>query len=59
MDNNKLWGLCLVIIGIAGVVLGISNTTGFGGVWLVRAMGITQLLTLPVLVFTTVKKLKR
>ena len=58
MTNNKLWGISLIIIGIAGLVFAVSNISGFGGIRLLRAMGAVQLLALPVLVFTTVKKLK-
>ena len=58
MSIKKLWGISLMIIGIAGVLLGIGNITGFGGDTLIRAMGIVQILCLPVLVFSTVKMLR-
>ncbi|MBE5778874.1 MAG: hypothetical protein E7331_06025 [Clostridiales bacterium] len=59
-DGNLVWwGISLIVLGVCGLV---SVCGGAGWLalpdWLVRVVGILCLLCLPVLAYTTVRKLK-
>ena len=55
--RDKLWGISLIVIGISTLVLVIPDIVGFElPVILARIFGVVELIALPVLVFTTVKK---
>lgn len=55
-----VWSLCLMVIGASTIVLTVCS---FAGITLpdilIRILGILNLLALPVLAFTTVKKAKK
>ena len=56
---NIMWSISLIVIGIATIILAGSNLMGVDLPDIaVRICGITDLAALPVLAFTTVKKLK-
>ncbi|MBQ3861987.1 MAG: hypothetical protein IIU08_05050 [Clostridia bacterium] len=56
---NLLWSLSLILIGISALVLAAGSIFGIElGDVLVRILGGTALLMLPVLAFTTVVKIK-
>lgn len=58
--NNLMWGLSLMIIGIATIILAGSNIIGIELPDIaVRITGIIDLIALPVLAYTTVKKIKK
>ncbi len=58
--NDLMWGLSLLIVGVATVILAGSNVIGIELPNVaVRMIGIVDLIALPVLVYTTVKKLKK
>ncbi len=63
MESKKLhvsWCVSLFVIGISTIILAGSKLIGFElGDISTRIMGFVELLALPVLVFTTVKKIKR
>lgn len=60
MKNDLMWSISLVIIGIATVILAGSNIIGLTlPDAAVRVLGIIDLIALPFLVFTTVKKAKK
>ncbi len=55
--RDKLWGISLIVIGISTLVLVIPDIVGFElPMILARIFGVVELIALPVLVFTTVKK---
>lgn len=57
--NNLIWGLSLMIIGAATIILAGSNIIGTELPDIaVRIIGIADLLALPTLAYTTVKKTK-
>ncbi len=54
---NWLMGISIALLGVSSAVLSISGLAGFAlPDWLMRALGIISLLSLPVLVYSTVKK---
>ncbi|MEE1154777.1 MAG: hypothetical protein UH241_06435 [Acutalibacteraceae bacterium] len=57
---DLLWCISLIMIGIATVILAGSNIIGIElPDIIVRILGIVDLIVLPLLVFTTVKKVKK
>lgn len=57
---DLLWSISLIMIGIATVILAGSNIIGIElPDIIVRILGIVDLIVLPLLVFTTVKKVKK
>lgn len=58
--NDLLWSLSLFVIGIATIVLAGSNLIGINLPSIaVRILGIIDLIALPVLAFSTVKKMRK
>ncbi len=58
--NDLIWGISLIIIGIATIILAGSNIIGIGlPVIMTRILGIADLIALPFLVYSTVKKAKK
>lgn len=57
---NRIWGVSLMVIGLAALVLVGSGILGIGlPDWLARVLGAAELLALPVLVYSTVKMLRK
>lgn len=57
--TNLIWGLSLVVLGICTVILAGANLLSLGlPDFITRGIGLLDLITLPVLGYTTVKKLK-
>ncbi len=57
---NVFWSLSLLIISVCTVILAGSNIIGIElNDVLTRILGILDLVCLPVLVFTTIKKIKK
>ena len=58
--NDLMWSISLMLIGLATIILAGSN---IGGIELpdvvVRILGIIDLIALPFLAYSTVKKVKR
>lgn len=53
---QKLWSVCLLVIGLATLLLAGSSLAG--GIlprWAVRTIGIAELIALPVFVFCTLR----
>lgn len=58
--NDLLWSISLFIIGIVSIILFGSNIIGIElSDIVVKILGVIDLLALPVLVYTTVKKFKK
>lgn len=58
--KDLLWGISLIIIGIATFILAGSNIIGIMlPDVVVRIIGIIDLIALPFLIYTTVKKTKK
>ncbi len=58
--NDLIWGISLIMIGIATIILAGSNIIGIElPVVLTRILGIANLIALPFLVYSTVKKAKK
>lgn len=58
--NDLMWGFSLMIIGIATIILSGSNIIGIELPDIaVRIIGLVDLIALPVLAYTTVKKIKK
>ena len=58
--NDLMWGFSLLIIGVATVILAGSNIIGIELPDIaVRIIGIVDLIALPVLAYTTVRKIKK
>ena len=56
---NLLWGVSLAVIGVGSVLFSVSGIAGFPlPDLLVRILGILNLAALPVLAFSTVKKVQ-
>lgn len=56
---NILWSIALVLIGIATIILSVNNIFALSMPdVIVRICGVVDLISLPVLVFTTIKKAK-
>ena len=57
--NDLLWGLCMIIIGVATLVIAGSSIIGITlPDTVIRVVGIIDLIMLPVFAYTTVKKVK-
>ena len=56
MKTKRIWAVCLIVIGVAAVLLGLSRLL-WAGVpdAVVRALGVALLVALPVFAYTTVK----
>ncbi|MEZ3454995.1 MAG: hypothetical protein K1W17_11620 [Oscillospiraceae bacterium] len=58
--NDLIWGFSLIIIGAATVILAGSNVIGLKLPDIaVRIIGIVDLIALPVLAYTSVKKVRK
>lgn len=58
--NDLVWGISLIIIGVATVVLAGSNVIGLKLPDIaVRIIGIVDLVALPVLAYTSVRKVRK
>lgn len=58
--NDLMWGFSLIIIGAATIILAGSNVIGIELPDIaVRIIGIVDLIALPVLAYTSVKKIKK
>ncbi len=58
--NDLIWGISLIMIGIATIILAGSNIIGIElPVVMTRILGIADLIALPFLVYSTVKKAKK
>lgn len=58
--NDLLWSISLLVIGLATIILTGLNISGIDVPDIVvRIIGVIDLLALPVLVYTTVKKIKK
>ena len=59
-SNDLLWSLSLLVIGIATVILVGSNIIGIALPDIaVRITGVIDLIALPVLAYTTVKRIRK
>lgn len=57
---NLIWSLSLIVIGVATLILAVSNIIGAElPDILTRILGIADLIALPFLIFSTVKKAVR
>lgn len=57
---NRIWAVSLMVIGLATLVLVGSGILGIGlPDLLARILGTAELIALPVLVYSTVKKLRK
>lgn len=55
-----VWGVCLIIIGLGSLLVSLDNVFGFNfPKTMIVPIGIVDLITLPVLVFTSVKMLQK
>lgn len=63
MKKDKIdlvWGICLIIIGLGTLIVSINNVFDLGFPdTMIRPIGIVDLITLPMLAFTTVRKLQK
>ncbi len=63
MKKNKLdlvWAACLIIIGLGSLIVSLNNVFGFDfPKTMIVPIGIVDLITLPVLAFTSVKKFQK
>lgn len=58
--NDFIWSISLIVIGIATFILAGSNIIGFKLPDIaVRVLGIVDLIALPFLAYSTVKKVKK
>lgn len=58
--NDLMWGFSLLIISVATIILAGSNIIGMELPDIaVRIIGIVDLIALPVLAYTTVRKIKK
>ncbi len=56
-DIDKVWAISLMVIGICSLVISVSNVIGIElPDLLARILGIIELVALPVLAFTSIKK---
>ena len=56
---NRVWAVSLLITGICTIMLGLAGMAADNRDILMRISGVTELMTLPVLMFTTVLKIKK
>lgn len=60
MNNEKLWAISLLIIGVISLFISISNIAGIAlPVIAKRVLGIAELIVLPVFVYATVRKFRK
>ncbi|MBR2256565.1 MAG: hypothetical protein IJ899_04320 [Blautia sp.] len=58
--SDLMWSISLIAIGIATIILAGANIVGIDlPDMLVRLLGIVDLVTLPILVYSTIKKVKK
>lgn len=58
-ELNRAWGLSLLVIGVSTLILAAQAILAFPlPDWIVRILGIADLLALPVLAFTSIRKLR-
>ncbi len=58
--NDLIWGISLIMIGITTIILAGSNIIGIElPVVMTRILGIADLIALPFLIYSTVKKAKK
>lgn len=58
--NTLLWSISLIVIGVATLILTVTNIIGIElPDVIVRIIGIVDLIALPVLAYTSVKKFKK
>ncbi len=58
--NDRLWCVSLLAIGVATIILAGSNVIGAAlPDAIVRMVGLVDLIALPVLAYTTVKRMKK
>ena len=58
--TDLVWGICLIIIGLGSLIVSLNNVFGFDfPKTMIVPIGIVDLVTLPVLAFTTVRKLQK
>ncbi len=58
--NDLIWGISLIMIGIATIILAGSNIIEIElPVVMTRILGIADLIALPFLIYSTVKKAKK
>ena len=58
--NDIAWSISLIVIGVATIILAGSNIVGIEMPDVaVRVLGIVDLIALPILAFSTVKKVKK
>lgn len=60
MKEKRIWAVCLIVIGVAAVLMGLSRLL-WAGVpdAVVRALGVALLIALPVFAYTTVKLFRK
>lgn len=60
MKEKRIWAVCLIVLGVAAVLMGLTRLL-WAGVpdAVVRALGIAMLIALPVFAYTTVKLFKK
>lgn len=60
MNNEKLWAMSLLVIGVISLFIAISNIAGIAlPVIAKRILGIVELIVLPVFVYATVRKFRK
>ncbi len=58
--NDRLWCVSLLVIGVATIILAGSNVIGAAlPDAIVRMVGLVDLIALPILAYTTVKRMKK
>ena len=58
--SDLMWSISLIAIGIATIILAGANIVGIDlPDMLVRLLGIVDLVALPILVYSTIKKVKK
>lgn len=58
--NNLIWSISLIVIGIATLILVVPKMIGLNLPDIViRIIGVVDLIAIPVLAYTTVKKVKK
>ena len=59
-DIDRVWAISLMVIGICSLVISVSNVIGIElPDLLTRILGIIELVALPVLAFTSIKKVMK
>ena len=57
---DLVWGICLIILGLGVLIVSLNNVFDLNMPdSVIRPIGIVDLITLPVLAFTTVKKIQK